>query len=180
MRHTRRREQNNGYEKKTLQRTEPLLHRARGVLLRQACCWNPYNVKRALLLGLLAALFAASAASAGNGKVLAVTFDADVNPATQKWLTERIEEGADYDAIVILLDTPGGLDDSMRKIVQSELLAKEPVVVYVWPPGARAASAGVWIGQAADVLAMAPNTNIGSSTPITGSGRTSAATSGAR
>jgi membrane-bound serine protease (ClpP class) len=58
----------------------------------------------------------------------------------------------------------------MRKIVQSELSAKEPVVVYVWPGGARAASAGVWISEAADVLAMAPNTNIGSSTPITNTG----------
>jgi membrane-bound serine protease (ClpP class) len=103
--------------------------------------------------------------------VLAVTFDKDVNPVTQKWLNDRIAEGADYDALVILLDTPGGLDDSMRKIVQAELSAKEPIVVYVSPPGARAASAGVWISQAADVLAMAPNTNIGSSTPITGSGQ---------
>jgi membrane-bound serine protease (ClpP class) len=128
-------------------------------------------VKRALFLGLVAALLAAASASAGNGKVLAVKFDADVNPATQKWLSDRIEEGADYDAIVIELDTPGGLDESMRKIVQDELSAKEPVIVYVSPQGARAASAGVWIGQAADVLAMAPNTNIGSSTPITGSGQ---------
>jgi len=103
--------------------------------------------------------------------VLAVTFDADVNPVTQGWLNDRIAEGADYDALVILLDTPGGLDESMRKIVQAELSAKEPVVVYVSPQGARAASAGVWISQAADVLAMAPNTNIGSSTPITGSGQ---------
>jgi membrane-bound serine protease (ClpP class) len=128
-------------------------------------------VSRAFLLAVLLALVAASSASAGNGKVLAVTFDADVNPVTQGWLNDRIAEGADYDALVILLDTPGGLDESMRKIVQAELSAKEPVVVYVSPPGARAASAGVWISQAADVLAMAPNTNIGSSTPITGSGQ---------
>jgi membrane-bound serine protease (ClpP class) len=119
---------------------------------------------------MLAALAVASSAAASNGKVLAVQFDADVNPVTQKWLNSRISEGADYDAIVILLDTPGGLDDSMRKIVQAELSAKEPVVVYVSPNGARAASAGVWISEAADVLAMAPVTNIGSSTPITGTG----------
>ena len=97
-------------------------------------------------------------------------FDADVNPVTQKWLSDRIDEGAKYDALVILLDTPGGLDTSMRKIVQDELAAKEPVVVYVAPNGARAASAGVWIAQAADVLAMSPVSNIGSSTPITGNG----------
>jgi len=128
-------------------------------------------VKRALIYAMLAALVAASSATAGNGKVLAVTFDADVNPVTQKWLNDRIEEGANYDAIVILLDTPGGLDESMRKIVRAELAAKEPVIVYVAPNGARAASAGVWIAEAADVLAMAPaGTNIGSSTPITGNG----------
>ena len=54
----------------------------------------------------------------------------------------------------------------MRKVYQRELASKIPVIVYVAPDGARAASAGVWIGQAADVLAMAPQTNIGSSTPI--------------
>ena len=59
----------------------------------------------------------------------------------------------------------------MRKIVQKELAVRVPVVVYVSPNGARAASAGVWISEAADVLAMAPGTNIGSSTPITGSGQ---------
>ena len=64
------------------------------------------------------------------------------------------------------MDTPGGLSDSMRKVYQRELASKIPVIVYVAPDGARAASAGVWIGQAADVLAMAPQTNIGSSTPI--------------
>ena len=99
--------------------------------------------------------------------MLAVKFDTDVNPVTQKWLSDRIKEGAKYDALVILLDTPGGLDSSMRKIVQDELSAKEPVIVYVAPNGARAASAGVWISQAADVLAMSPVSNIGSSTPIT-------------
>jgi membrane-bound serine protease (ClpP class) len=74
------------------------------------------------------------------------------------------EEG--YDAVVILLDTPGGLATSMKKIYTKELASKVPVIVYVAPPGARAASAGVWIGQAGDILAMAPATNIGSSTPI--------------
>ena len=64
------------------------------------------------------------------------------------------------------MDTPGGLSESMRKIVKAELASKVPVIVYVSPDGARAASAGVWIGQAADILAMAPQTNIGSSTPI--------------
>ena len=105
--------------------------------------------------------------------MLAAHFEADVNPVTQEWLNDRIAEAErkHFDALVIVLDTPGGLSESMRKIVKRELAAKVPVIVYVAPPGARAASAGVWIGQAADVLAMAPGTNIGSSTPITGNGQ---------
>ena len=127
-------------------------------------------MRRALILAMLAALAATAQASAGNGRVLAVEFDTEVNPVTQKWLSDRIDDGGDYDALVIVLDTPGGLDTSMRKIVQDELSAKEPIVVYVAPNGARAASAGVWISEAADVLAMAPVSNIGSSTPITNTG----------
>ena len=101
-------------------------------------------------------------------RVLAVEFDNDVNPVTQDYLTGEIAKAnkGGYDAVVLLLDTPGGLSESMRKVVKKELASKIPVIVYVSPDGARAASAGVWIGQAADILAMAPQTNIGSSTPI--------------
>jgi membrane-bound serine protease (ClpP class) len=100
-------------------------------------------------------------------------FDEDVNPVTAHWLDRQIDVANKdgVDAIVIELDTPGGLESSMREIVKKELSSKAPVVVYVAPPGARAASAGVWISQAADVLAMAPDTNIGSSTPIQGTGQ---------
>ena len=76
-----------------------------------------------------------------------------------------------YDAAVILLDTPGGLSTSMKTIYQAELAARVPVIVYVSPEGSRAASAGVWVSQAADVLAMSPDSNIGSSTPIDSSGQ---------
>jgi membrane-bound serine protease (ClpP class) len=72
---------------------------------------------------------------------------------------------------VVELDTPGGLSSSMKTMYQAELRSKIPVIVYVSPAGARAASAGVWLSQAADVLAMAPESNIGSSTPIDGSGQ---------
>jgi membrane-bound serine protease (ClpP class) len=122
------------------------------------------------LLAIAAALVLCATASATTSRprVLAVTFENDVNPVTQDYVNEQIdranEEG--YDAVVILLDTPGGLASSMKKIYTKELASKVPVIVYVSPPGARAASAGVWIGQAADILAMAPATNIGSSTPI--------------
>jgi membrane-bound serine protease (ClpP class) len=111
---------------------------------------------------------AAAAAPESPRRVLAIEFENDVNPVTQDYVNGEIdranEEG--YEAVVILLDTPGGLGTSMNKIVKAELESSIPVIVYVWPNGARAASAGVWIGQAADILAMAPQTNIGSSTPI--------------
>ena len=95
-----------------------------------------------------------------------------MNPVTQEYLTDAIDraENEGYDAVVILLDTPGGLESSMREIVKKELEADLPVIVYVAPEGARAASAGLFLTMAADVAAMAPQTNIGSSTPISGSG----------
>ena len=100
--------------------------------------------------------------------MLAVEFDNDVNPVTADYVVGEIERANEdgYNAVVILLDTPGGLSDSMKDIYEAELASKIPVIVYVYPEGARAASAGVWIGQAGDILAMAPQTNIGSSTPI--------------
>jgi len=133
-------------------------------------------VKRLLLALFLLALalvsLPASAGAAPPPKVLAIHFSQDVNPVTQDWLNGQLghAQSHGYSAAVILLDTPGGLEESMRKIVQRELSLKIPVVVYVTPGGARAASAGVWISEAADVLAMAPATNIGSSTPINGNG----------
>jgi membrane-bound serine protease (ClpP class) len=111
-----------------------------------------------------------SPAAAATPKVLAIHFapDFEVNPVTQNWVNHQLERAKDdgYAAAVIVLDTPGGLSTSMRKIYQKELALTTPVIVYVAPDGARAASAGLWIAEAADVLAMAPQTNIGASTPI--------------
>jgi membrane-bound serine protease (ClpP class) len=116
----------------------------------------------------------ASPASGATKKVLAIHFapDLEVNPVTQGWVNHQLNRAKDdgYTAAVIVLDTPGGLSTSMRKIYQKELASPIPVIVYVAPDGARAASAGLWISEAADVLAMAPQTNIGASTPITGTG----------
>jgi membrane-bound serine protease (ClpP class) len=104
--------------------------------------------------------------------VLAVEFENDVNPVTEDYLADAIERGEreDVAAVVIVMDTPGGLSSSMRGIVKAILAAEVPVVVYVAPPGSSADSAGAVIGMASDVLAMAPQTNIGSSTPISISG----------
>jgi membrane-bound serine protease (ClpP class) len=127
---------------------------------------------RALLTALaslgLALVLAGSASAQDGPRVLAIEFENDVNPVTADYVIDEIENAEEegYAAVVILLDTPGGLSESMRDIYKKELASPLPVIVYVSPGGARAASAGVWIGQAADILAMAPQTNIGSSTPI--------------
>ena len=134
-------------------------------------------VVRSLTLALAAAaafLLAAPSGPAAEAtpRVLVAEFDNDVNPVTQDYLLDEIERGEreGFAAVVIEMDTPGGLGSSMRAIVKGILAADVPVVVYVAPPGSSADSAGAVIGMAADVLAMAPQTNIGSSTPITTGG----------
>lgn len=105
-------------------------------------------------------------------RVLVAVLDGDVNPVTQDYLQDVMERAEDEDAaaVVIEMDTPGGLGSSMREIVQTMLNLEIPVIVYVAPQGSSADSAGAVIGMAADVLAMAPQTNIGSSTPIQATG----------
>jgi membrane-bound serine protease (ClpP class) len=123
----------------------------------------------ALLVGTAALGLSAAHAQTSAPRVLAVEFDNDVNPVTADFVIDGIERANDenYDAVVILLDTHGGLASSMEDIYKKELERTDvPVIVYVSPEGAKAASAGVWIGQAGDILAMAPQTNIGSSTPV--------------
>lgn len=95
-----------------------------------------------------------------------------IDPATEKWTGSALEEAADEEApfVIVRLDTPGGLDTSMREIIKDVIEAPMPVVVYVSPDGARAASAGAFITQAADVAAMAPATNTGSASAVTATG----------
>ncbi len=97
-----------------------------------------------------------------------VTLAGSINPAVAEFVVRQIAkaEKEKAPALVIQLDTPGGLDTSMRTIVQGLLNAQIPVVVFVSPSGARAASAGVMIVLAADVAAMAPGTNIGAASPV--------------
>jgi len=99
-----------------------------------------------------------------------------INPGLAEFMVDGLRQ-AERDnaaALVIELDTPGGLETSMRQIVKAISNAKVPVVVYVYPRGARAASAGVFVTMAADVAAMAPGTNIGAAHPVAvGMGKTS-------
>jgi membrane-bound serine protease (ClpP class) len=125
---------------------------------------------RALLVvaAAAAALGVPALAADSGGRVLVAELENDINPVTQDYLEEAIARGErdGFAAVVIELDTPGGLASSMRAIVKAIIAAEVPVIVYVAPPGASADSAGAVIGMAADVLAMAPQTNIGSSTPV--------------
>ncbi len=123
--------------------------------------------------GLLVAAFAAAALAADAPLVRHLKIEGVVSPIMAEFLVEGIEEAeADRASLVVVsLDTPGGLDPSMRKIIKKILASKVPVAVYVWPPGGRAASAGTFITLAAHVAAMAPNTSIGAAHPVTlGSG----------
>lgn len=99
---------------------------------------------------------------------LAATVDGPITPVTADYLTDgiRTAEVEGYEVFVVELDTPGGLDASMRDIVQAFLGARVPVVVYVTPAGGRAASAGTFITMAAHLAAMAPGTTIGAATPV--------------
>jgi membrane-bound serine protease (ClpP class) len=110
----------------------------------------------------------AGAPSAAAPEIHLVTVDGVIAPATARFVlrTVREAEEAAAEAIVIQLDTPGGLLTSMDEITKAILNARVPVVVYVSPRGARAASAGVYITYAAHVAAMAPATHIGAATPV--------------
>jgi len=111
--------------------------------------------------------------------VIILRVEGVINPLISAYIEKGIKEAESVDAecIIIELDTPGGLDQSMRSIIKAILSANVPTIVYVYPSGARAASAGVFIGMSANILAMSPGTNIGAAHPIDLSGKISGALS---
>ncbi|MBR8638863.1 nodulation protein NfeD [Streptomyces tuirus] len=110
--------------------------------------------------------------AAQSSSVLVTRVDGTITPVITDHLEEglRVAEREEYAAYLVEMDTPGGLLQSTREIVQEFLAAEVPVVVYVTPSGARAASAGAYITMSAHVAAMAPGTHIGAGTPVTGQG----------
>jgi len=100
--------------------------------------------------------------------VLVATLNGVINPITDNYISNAVDKAvADRSNVLIIqMDTPGGLDTSMRNIIKKMLGARVPVVVFVSPSGARAASAGMYISEAADIAVMAPGTNIGSAHPV--------------
>ena len=125
-------------------------------------------VRIILLLGLLIIAGTAVGVQAASPTIVVLNIKGVITPVLAEYISRGIENAEDSYATVciIQMDTPGGLDTSMRDIVQDIVNARIPVVVYVSPSGARAASAGVFITMAAHVAVMAPNTAIGAASPV--------------
>jgi len=157
---------------KQLLAVSPQQSASRGVRHREACL--KYQLQRisrsfqarTLCLGLLVILVLTTFASAD---VLKVVLDDTIQPVTAEYLDRAIQAAAaNHDqALLIEINTPGGLVDSTREIIEKITTSAVPVIIYVSPTGSRAGSAGIFILEAADVAAMAPGTNAGAAHPVT-------------
>ena len=125
-------------------------------------------VRILLLLGLISLASTAMVTRAAAPTIFILEVKGIINPVSADYVNRGIQEAEDAGAVacIIQMDTPGGLDTAMRDIVQDIVNARIPVVVYVSPSGARAASAGAFITVAAHVAVMAPNTAIGAASPV--------------
>jgi membrane-bound serine protease (ClpP class) len=121
---------------------------------------------------LLAAVVMAAAASRAAAEIPVIELEGAIHPVSAGYVVGALDraDAAGAPLVVIRIDTPGGLDASMRQIIDRMLRSRTPVAVWVGPSGARAASAGFVITVAADVAAMAPGTNIGAAHPVAGVG----------
>lgn len=120
------------------------------------------------LLAMLVGWMLLATASTPGGRAVLLPVQGPIGPATSDFFVRKLQEaGAANAAVVIVtIDTPGGLDTAMRDMIQAILAAEVPVVAYVSPSGARAASAGTYLVYASHVAAMAPATNLGAATPV--------------
>jgi len=131
------------------------------------------KIKFFLPLLLLVISFSGVTSAQSQEKIISGKVEGTINPVTEQFIIRLIEEGEKEEAkaILILLDTPGGLEESMRNIVKAILQSPLPVISYVYPPGSRAASAGSFIVMASHHAFMRPNTTIGAAHPVTVEGQ---------
>jgi membrane-bound serine protease (ClpP class) len=131
-----------------------------------------YLLCLACLICLMILAFGSSREAIAGNEVIIMELDGSINPGSATYLVRGIKEAEETGAVLLIiqLDTPGGLASSMRTMVKAIMNSMVPVVVYVAPSGAGAASAGVMVTVSAHIAAMAPGTNIGAAHPVTADG----------
>ena len=128
----------------------------------------PVGLPVALVLLVAPAGLQAQGSGAGAGAVVVATLAEVIHPISAEFIVDAVADAERRNAelLILRLNTPGGLDSSMRTIVQAMLGSRVPICLFVGPSGARAASAGFFMAMAADVVAMAPGTNMGAASPV--------------